>query len=213
MNETEWLPLFDGTNLSKWGFDGLDNMELEGDTLVISDKAVKAEVGGASWDNYIISMDVLITRNSKKGRYCVQLTGDGTCIYCQLVPGAVLLAYYSEEPKGSPEGFTHIGNKERDIPQDTWFNFQMQARHGVITAIIDDEQVLTADCPRGTSDGFPGFLVNQQEDCEVRIRDIRIKFLEPTKEQLQEYESDASYNWLKCKAAYRTAQPPAGPLP
>jgi len=46
---------------------------------------------------------------------------------------------------------------------------------------------------------FPGFLINQQRQSEVRIRSIRIKFLNPTEEQLQEYDRDATYNWLRHK--------------
>lgn len=189
--------------MAKWVGVAAENVAIEGDTLVIRDhprgEGVRAETGGASWDNYIISMDVRIVRLSDEGRYCVQLTGDGTCIYCQLVPRAVVLAYYSEEPKGAPRGFTHIGMKEWDVPEGTWFNFQMKAEHGVVTAITGGKEALSAQCPRGTSDGFPGFLVNQQKDAEVRIRNIRIKFLEPTEAQLQEYASDASINWLRYK--------------
>jgi len=206
MRETEWLPLFDGTNLSKWAIDGLDEMEIEGDTLVIREKPVKAEVGGSSWDNYVISADVMITRESKQGHYCVQLTGDGTQIHCQLVPDTVVFGYWCDEPRGDPRGFTHFGKKEFRVPEGAWFNFQMKAEHDLVTAIVNDKAILNAECPRGTDGGFPGFVVNQQKQSEVRIRNIRIKFLEPTEEQLREYETDASYNWLKCKAAYRTAQ-------
>jgi 3-keto-disaccharide hydrolase len=195
---TDWLVLFDGSSLGKWVGAAAGNVDIEGDTLVIrddpKDQGVRAETGGASWADYVISMDVMITRLMADGHYCVQLTGDGTAIYCQLVPGAVVLAYYDDE-----KGFTHIGKKERDIPEGTWFNFQMQADHGVVTAIIDGEEVLSADCPRGTDGGFPGLLVNQQKHAEVRIRDIRVRFLYPTDDQLQEYESGASINWLRHK--------------
>lgn len=206
MKETEWLPLFDGTNLSKWGIGGLDNMEIEGDTLVIREKPVKAEVGGASWDNYVISADVMIERKTSEGSYCVQLTGDGTQIHCQLVPGAVVFGYWSDEPRGDPKGFTHFGKREFHVPEGEWFNFQMKAEHNSITAVINDIAILTAECPRDTDGGFPGFVVNQLKQSEVRMKNIRIKFLEPTEEQLQEYETDASYNWLKCKASDGTGQ-------
>jgi len=203
MKPTDWLPLFDGASLAKWGIDVPDHLEIDGDALVVHPDAkgegVRAEVGGASWDNYILSADVMITRQGDDAHYCVQLTADGTAIYCQLVPGAVLLAYYCDEPKDDPKGFTHLAKKQVDIPEGTWFNFQMKAQEGVVTAIVDGTELLSAKCPRRTDRGFPGFLINQQKQSEVRIRNIAVKFLDPTDEQLQEYEKDAGYNWLRHK--------------
>jgi hypothetical protein len=200
---TEWLPLFDGTSLAKWVFDGGENMAIDGDTLVIRDdtegKGIKAEVGGASWDNYVIRMDVMIHRLSDDSRYCVQMTGDGTCIYCQLLPGVAVLAYYDDK-----KGFTHIGKKDGSIPEGVWFTFQMRAEKGSVAGMINDTEVIRASCPRGTGGGFPGFLVNQQKNAEIRIRNIAIKFLEPTPEQLDEYEADASINWLRHNERFRT---------
>ncbi|MHC4982842.1 MAG: family 16 glycoside hydrolase [Planctomycetota bacterium] len=206
MEPTDWLALFDGTGLAKWAFDGGENLEIDGDTLVVTDhpkgKGLKAEVGGASWDNYVLSADVMVKRETENGWYCVQLTGDGTQIYCQLMPGLVKLAYYSDET----DHFTDIAQVKAGFAEGSWLTFEMKALHNVVTALIDGEEIVSGECPRGTDGGFPGFLINQQKESEVRIRNIRIRFLEPAEKQLQEYEKDASYNWLRHKEAERIAQ-------
>jgi len=46
---------------------------------------------------------------------------------------------------------------------------------------------------------MPGFLVNQLKDCDVKVRNIRIKFLYPTKKQLEELEKHPLFNWLRHK--------------
>ena len=74
-------------------------------------------------------------RRGRDAHYCVQLTAGGTAIYCQLVPGAVLLAYYSDVPKDDPKGFTHLAKEQVEIPAETWFNIRddsvTRARNGL----------------------------------------------------------------------------------
>ena len=61
MKPTDWLPLFDGDGLTKWAINGLNHLEIDGDALVVhpdpKGEGVRAEVGGASWDNYVLSAE------------------------------------------------------------------------------------------------------------------------------------------------------------
>ena len=188
------LPLSESASLSKWAISNPEDVRTDGDTWVFTGKDVRAEIGGMSWDNYVLSADVWIKRTSPDARYCVQLTGRGTSIYCQLVPGCVLIAYYDETPKGNPKGFTHLERQAVHVPDRTWFNFRMKAEAGIITALLDGREIVSAAIPCGTR-GMPGLLVNQQNSAEVRVRNVRVQFLNPTPEQLREYGTDAGVNW------------------
>ncbi|MFH0953500.1 MAG: family 16 glycoside hydrolase [Verrucomicrobiota bacterium] len=201
-NPTRWLTLFDGSSLGKWAISA-DGMEIDGDTLVFSGKAAKAEVGGMSWDNYVLGADVMITPRTAKPRFCVQLTASGTCIYCQLMPWHIRIAYYCARPKKHPAGFTHLITPVPVTPRARkWLAFQMRAENGRLTALLDGKKVAAANIPDGTA-GMPGFLINQQKDCVVRLRNIRIKFLRPTRKQMLELARDAQINWLRYEESQR----------
>lgn len=102
MKPTGWLTLFDGTDLDKWVVQ--EGIDLDGNTMAITSEGGRAEAGGQSWDNYLLRGEFLITPKGKNPKYCVQLTADGTCVYCQLVPHSMNIAYYCDKPKG----FTHL---------------------------------------------------------------------------------------------------------
>ena len=210
--ETGWLALSENGDTSKWnGLQPGKNMEIEGDTWVFTGQDVRAEVGGMSWDDYILSAEVKIDKETPEGQHNVQLTANGTCIYCQLVPGWMQIAYYCDEPKDKPKGFTHLARQAITVPEGTWFTFQMKAEGGVITGILDGREIVSAripsdvhtDAPPGvkweSTRGMPGLLVNQQKDCVVRVRGMKVKLLKPTDEQLEEYERDAVTNWERHK--------------
>ena len=193
--QTEWLPLAKNGDTSKWiGLGG--TMQFDGDAWVFTGQDVRAEVGGMSWDDYILSIDVKIERRAPDAAWCVQVTGNGTQIYCQLVPGLAQIAWYCDEPKDNPKGFTHLARQTFQSPDSAWFTFQMKAERGMVTAVVNDREIVSAAIPGGTA-GMPGLLVNQQKGCTVRVRGARVKFLRPTPEQLDEYGRDATSNWMR----------------
>ena len=67
MRSAGWRALFDGSDLDKWVIDG--NCKLEGKTLVFAGDDLKAETGGMSWDNYLLSADFMITPRGKSPKY------------------------------------------------------------------------------------------------------------------------------------------------
>lgn len=197
MKATSWLTLFDGTDLDKWVVH--EGIELDGKNLVIAPEGVRAETGGQSWDNYLLRGEFLITPKGKNPKYCVQLTADGTGVYCQLVPHGMNIAYYCDKPKKKPKGFTHLIAPARlNVPQKIWFTFAIRASQGQITGMVNGKEIAGARIPSGTQ-GMPGFLVNQLKDCVVKVRNIKIKFLHPTKKQLEELGKHPLFNWLRYK--------------
>ncbi|HUT03414.1 MAG TPA: family 16 glycoside hydrolase [bacterium] len=202
MTTMDWLPLWDGTGLGKWYIDGPGTVELDGDVLVLTTDGKKAEVGGESWDNYVLSADVMFGTWGEDELCNLQLTGQGTCYYCILEPGLLRLQYIDPEKGGRAE----LGQAEVAFEAGTWIEFQMKAENNVVTGIINGDEVLSHECPRGTK-GFAGFLANPGKNGEIRIRNIRIRFLSATDEQLREYKTDALTNWLRLKENEKKAQP------
>ena len=199
---TGWRTLFDGSDLNKWSVGG-DEETLVGDALTIAKGEVRAETGGMSWDNYVLRADIMVTPKGGIPKYCVQLTANGTCVYCQLVPHCMLIAYYCEKPRRNPEGFTHlIAPVAIRIPERSWFTFTMRASDGEVTGMINGAEIANAQIPSGTK-GMPGFLVNQLERCVVKVRNIKVRLLRPTKKQLGEFHKHPLYNWLKHVEATR----------
>jgi len=197
MKATGWFTLFNGSDLDKWVVH--EGIDIDGNTLVIAPEGVCAETGGESWDNYLLRGEFLITPKGKNPQYCVQLTADGTCVYCQLVSHSMNIAYYCDKPKKNNKGFTHlIVPTPFRVPHKAWFTFAIRASQGRITGIVDGKEIASANIPIGTQ-GMPGFLVNQLKDCGVKVRNIKIKFLRPTMQQLEEFEKHPLYNWLRYK--------------
>ncbi len=201
MNTTDWLPLWDGTDLSKWYIDGPGSIELDSETLVVTGDGKKAEVGGESWDNYVLRVEVMLGRARSDELCRFQLTGQGTCYYCMLEPGLVRLQYI--DPEGGSR--VELGQTEVAFKADTWLEFQMKAENNIVTAILNGSEILARECPRGTK-GFAGFLVDPGDSGEIRLRNIQIQFRNATDEQLREYETDALTNWLRLKEAEKKAR-------
>ena len=82
---TGWRSLFDGSDLDKWVICDKD-VGIDGETLAFVGDGIRAETGGMSWDNYVLKAEIMITPKGKTPKYCVQLTANGTCVYCQLMP-------------------------------------------------------------------------------------------------------------------------------
>ena len=188
------LPLAEGGSLTRWTIGSPGDARIDGDAWVFTGQDVRWEVGGMSWDNYVLSADVQVVRTAPDGTYRVQLTGRGTTIYCQLVPGWIVIAYFEEQPKHNPRGFTHVARREVEVPEGVWVNFRMKAEKGTITASLNGREIVSAAIPCGTQ-GMPGLLVNGQKGVLVRIKNVRVEFFNPTPEQLAEYRTSAAENW------------------
>ena len=197
----EWLPLTPKGDLSKWWVDAIGGFRVEGNTLVTRGTDVRAEVGGMSWDNYELSSEVMIDSTGEGAYYQVELTAVGTCVYCQLTPGWIILAYFSHERNGT----AHFGKAPVEVSHGTWHELRMRAKGGIITAVLDGKEVISGHSPNGTK-GMPGFVVKFLKNTEAKLRNIRVRFLAPTREQLAEYELDATTNWQNYEARERAAQ-------
>ena len=190
IGRTDWLPLTPGGDLSKWWIDVPDALRKDGDALVCTGSDVRAEVGGMSWDNYVLSAEVMVRRSADDAYYQVELTAAGTCVYCQLLPGWLVLAYFDNAKNGT----AHFGKAPLEIEDGVWHEFQMIAEGGQIAVAFDGRQVVAGQSPNGTT-GMPGFVVNSIRNTEARMRNFRVRFLSPTAQQLREYELDATTNW------------------
>jgi len=186
------------------------NCRVEGTELVVENPAGKGpglhvELGGMSWDNYRLGVDVLVERESSSGVEFsdahfpagVQLCPRGTCVYCQLFRGVVNLAYWDNDRK---EHFTHLVNVHLPAPLPTgaWHRFEIEVRSPHVAAVLNGKQVAEADMPFGTA-GMPGLVVNYNSDAKVRLRNLRIRFLEPTRQQVEEFGTDPKTNWENYK--------------
>ncbi|HUU22600.1 MAG TPA: sigma-70 family RNA polymerase sigma factor, partial [Phycisphaerae bacterium] len=186
--------LFNGINLDKWVIlSESPRYEIAGGELVV-DGPLHAEVGGMSWDDYRVGVDVRVERDaSDRSRFPfnVQLCPVGTCVYAQLFGDNVNLAYWDNEREPH---FTHLASEPRPVPRRRWHRFEVLAEGGVAAVFLDGEEVIRERVPRGTA-GMLGLLVNADSDARVRLRNIRITFLKPTPEQLRELETPAATNW------------------
>ena len=203
VNSGQWLPLAEGGDFSKWVLDPDDAIEVDGDGVVRVCKDAKGEVGGVSWDNYVLSCEVRLTRLSEDWYFQVELTAVGSCVYCQLLPKRIVLCSYLEGGKGDKD---HHSIENVELTEDAWHEFTMVAQDGRITAILDGKEVTKAASPLGTA-GMAGFIVKFIKNAEVRLRNLRVRFLSPTSEQIEEYSRDALTNWRNHEEAQ---QSPAG---
>lgn len=201
---TDWFALTPDGDLSKWVTGPAEDFRVEGDTLIFLGPDVRAEVGGMSWDNYILGADVLVRRDADDAYFQVELAAVGSSVYCQLLPQCVNLAYYSHEK----EGTAILCSTPVNVESDRWYEFLMKAQAGRITAFLDGGEIAAADSPNGTA-GMPGFIVKCIRNAEPRIRNVQISFLSPTPKQLEELELDARTNWRNYQQTQKTAQPGA----
>ena len=196
--------LFNGINLDRWVIlSEPSHYRIDGDELVFENPggkgpALHAEVGGMSWDDYRVGVDVCVERDSSaqaKYPFNVQLCPNGTCVYCQLFGGSMILAYWDNDREPH---FTHLAAEERPIGIEKWRRFEVLVQNGGAMLYLDGEEVIARAVPRGTR-GMLGLIVNFDSDARVRLRNIQITFLKPTPDQLRELESDAATNWADFK--------------
>lgn|GEM_PF-6051192 len=177
---------------------------VEGDEFIFLGPDVRAEIGGMSWDDYVLGADVLVQRNGADAYFQVELAAVGSSVYCQLLPTCLNLAYYSHRKQGTEV----LCSIPVNIESGRWYEFLMKAQGGRITAFLDGVEVVAADSPNGTA-GMPGFIIKFIRNAEPRIRNVRIKFLSPTPKQLEELKLDALTNWRNYEKSRKTAQPEA----
>jgi len=84
----------------------------------------------------------------------------------------------------------------------------LKAVAGTITAFLDGQEIVAAAIPCGTQ-GRPGLLVNGQENAEMRIRNVRVEFLNPTPEPVTEDGTDAPSNGARYVAEHGEDRPDA----
>ena len=203
VDNEQWLPLAEGGDFSKWVLDPDDAIEVDHYGVVRVLKNAKGEVGGMSWDNYVLSCEVRLTRLSEDWYFQVELTAVGSCVYCQLLPSRIVLCSYLEGGEGDKD---HHSIENIELVENSWHELKMIAQHGHITAVLDGKEVTEAASPLGTA-GMAGFIVKFIKNAEVRLRNLRVRFLSPTAEQFEEYGRDALTNWRNHEEAQ---QAPAG---
>jgi RNA polymerase sigma factor (sigma-70 family) len=184
--------LFNGINLEKWAIlSKTPQYEVTNGELVIGHGGLHAEVGGMSWDDYRAGLEVLVEREDSPGKrtWSVQLCPRGTCVFCQLMTGCVVIAYQDKE-----KGFTHLRTAHVATPAQVWHRFEILVQEGGVVAFLNGKEVARSQVPRGTS-GNLGLLVCIESDARVRLRRLQITFLKPTPQQLKELEKDAWTNW------------------
>ena len=199
---TDWIDLTPDGDLSKWVTGPPAEFRVEGDTFVFHGPDVRAEVGGMSWDDYVLRTDVLVRRDAEDAYFQIELAAVGSSVYCQILPQCLNLAYYSHQKDDTAV----ISSTPLTIEDARWYDFQMRAESGRITAFLDGTEVSAADSPNGTK-GMPGFIIKKIRNAEPKIRNVRIMFVAPTRQQLQELELDARTNWRNYKKAQGIAQP------
>jgi len=183
---------------------------IAGGELVVESPAgegagLHVELGGMSWDNYRLGVDVLVERESSwephfdAGRFPagVQLCPRGTCVYCQLFRGVVNLAYWDNDRE---EHFTHLASVQLPaaLAMRTWHRFEILVQSPRVVIFLDGEELIDKDVPTGAA-GMPGLVVNYNSDAKVRLRDLRIRFVSPSRQQVEEFNTDPQTNWENYK--------------
>lgn len=177
-----WYTLFNGLELNKWyTYDWMDRVQWERDSVLFDRPGLcRAEVKGGYWDHYVLCAEVL-TEQGAGGWYSVQLTAGEATALCRLQPDEVVVDYLQKHPLPSGDCATRIcraGSQPYDTPNGRWVELQIQVQNDLLTASVDGRRMVTATIPVGLA-GLPGFIVQVQGECRVRLRSVRIAFLPP----------------------------------
>jgi RNA polymerase sigma factor (sigma-70 family) len=193
--------LFRGINLlDKWWISPKSvHHQILGRGILVHDAeahGLHAEVGGPSWDNYRVGLDVLAETDTSKGKFPwnVQLCPHDSGVYCQLFGkpwNGFTVGYWAMDREPH---HTNIAYSPRPAPLGIWHRFELEVAAGVAELYLNQHPPLECTIPTGTR-GMLGLMVNISSDARVRLRNMQITFLKPTREQLRELERDATANW------------------
>lgn len=183
------------------------NCRIEDSDLVVEnpkgeEAALHVEFGGMSWDNYRLGVDVLVEKNSSQNMIAanVQLCPRGTSVFCQMFGNVgrwgkgINLWHWDIEGKKEIQ-VVHVA---RTIALNTWYRFEIAVESPRVSIFLDGDQVIDKRLEVRT-DGMPGLAMNYGSDARVRLRNLRIRFLKPTRLQVEEYGADAAINWTNYK--------------
>lgn len=178
-----------------------------GDLVVENPKgegaALHIEFGGMSWDNYQLGVDVLVEKNSSPDMELaanVQLCPRGTSVFCQIFGvgrswgNCINLWHWDRDVKKE----IHVAHVARAVDLNTWYRFEVAVESPRVSIFFDGDQVIDERLVVGT-DGMPGLVVNYASDARVKLRNLRIRFLKPTRLQVEEYGTEADTNWTNYK--------------
>jgi len=204
------------------------NCRIEGGDLVVEDpksNGLHIEFGGMSWDNYRLGVDVLVEKNALQNMVAanVQLCPRGTTVYCQMFGAlgrwgnGINLWHWDVEGKKEIQ-VAHVSlmdhihdprdktsGKEKQLPYlphkivlNTWYRFEIAVESHRVSIFFNGEQVIDERLEVPTC-GMLGLIVNYGSDARVRLRNLRIRFVKPTRLQVEEYGTDAATNWTNYK--------------
>ncbi|MBD3239040.1 MAG: phosphotransferase [Chitinivibrionales bacterium] len=177
-----WYTLFNGLDLSKWyTFDWTDRVRWERDSVLFDRPGLcRAEVKGGYWDHYVLCAEVLVEQKAD-GWYSIQLTAGEATALSRLQPDELVVDYLQKRPLPSGDCATRVcraGSAPCDIANGRWVELQIQVQNDLLMASVDGRRMVTATVPVGLA-GLPGFIVQIQGECRVRLRSVRIAFLPP----------------------------------
>lgn len=197
--------LFNGISLDKWWINpDAAHYEIENGEIVVCNPegkgpALQVEVGGRSWIDYRVGVDVRAEETPHGGDWPwnVQWCPNNTRAYLQLFGTERFIAAYWNSAR--EEHFTHTAVTTIPTPFDTWMRFEVTVgSNGWAEFFLDGKYYFASFFPQGLA-GMLGLQVNWLSGTRVRLRNLTITFNKPTPEQLRELETDAMTNWEEFK--------------
>lgn len=127
----------------------------------------------------------------------MQLCPRGACVYCQLFGDCVNLAYWDDKRE---EQFTHLIDVKlpSELDVGSWHRFEILVQSPRVMILLDGKEFVDREVPIGAA-GMPALLVNSNSDARVRLRNLRIRFLTPTRLQVDEFTTEPATNWENYK--------------
>ena len=98
-----------------------------------------------SWDNYVLSADVYIQKKGVQANHCIQLTGNGTSIYCQIVGGWMLIPALLRGTEGR-----HMA---REYRADDWDTYRMDYGNPHLELEPLEHEMIVVDAALGVLHG------------------------------------------------------------
>ncbi len=204
----------------KWWIDPAANhcVVKDGEVAVYNESAqgaaLHAEIGGMSWDNYRVEMEIMAETGTSPAKHGfpwnVQICPSNTNTFCQFFgDGSFNIGYVHDFAR--PGDWMHLADKHLErMKTKQWHKIELTARHGQVVLKLDGKMVNQAKVPTGTA-GMVGLLVNFASDAKVHLRNMSVTLLEPTEQQLKELSRDAAANWEEYRAAREKSGDPVRP--